>query len=76
MPIEDIIEDNDVDNLAVVDLSGGRRNPMEGGGGGVGGAIASPLKAFYFRSFVFERRICFFWISDCVASSFFFVLET
>ena len=40
MPIEDI-EDKDVDNLAVVDLSGGRRNPMEGGGGGVGGAIAS-----------------------------------
>ena len=46
-PIEDI-EDKDVDNLAVVDLSGGRRNPMEGGGGGVGGAIASPLKAFTF----------------------------
>ena len=42
-PIEDIIEDNDVDHLAVVDLSGGRRNPMEGGGGGVGGAIASPF---------------------------------
>ena len=32
----------------MVDLSGGRRNPMEGGGGGVGGAIASPLKAFTF----------------------------
>ena len=48
MPIEDIIEDKDVDNLAVVDLSGGRRNPMEGGGGGVGGAITSPLKAFTF----------------------------
>ena len=48
MPIEDIIEDKDVDNLAVVDFSGGRRNPMEGGGGGVGGAIASPLKAFTF----------------------------
>ena len=47
LPIEDI-EDNDVDHLAVVDLSGGRRNPMEGGGGGVGGAIASPLKAFTF----------------------------
>ena len=46
MPIEDIIEDKDVDNLAVVDLSGGRRNPMEGGGGGVGGAIA-------FQSFTF-----------------------
>ena len=42
LPIEDI-EDNDVDHLAVVDLSGGRRNPMEGGGGGVGGAIASPF---------------------------------
>ena len=47
-PIEDIIEDNDVDHLAVVDLSGGRRNPMDGGGGGVGGAITSPLKAFTF----------------------------
>ena len=47
-PIEDI-EDKDVDNRAVVlDLSGGRRNPIEGGGGGVGGAIASPLKAFTF----------------------------
>ena len=47
-PIEDI-EDKDVDNLAVVDLSGGRRNPIEGGGGGVGGAIASTfLKAFTF----------------------------
>ena len=48
MPIEDIIEDKDVDILAVVDLSGGRRNPMDGGGGGVGGAITSPLKAFTF----------------------------
>ena len=47
-PIEDIEDKDVVDNLAVVDLSGGRRNPMEGGGGGVGGAIASPLKAFTF----------------------------
>ena len=47
LPIEDI-EDNDVDHLAVVDLSGGRRNPMEGGGGGVGGAITSPFLAFTF----------------------------
>ena len=47
LPIEDI-EDNDVDHLAVVDLSGGRRNPMDGGGGGVGGAITSPFLAFTF----------------------------
>ena len=39
-------------NLAVVDRSGGRRNPMEGGGGGgVGGAITgTPLTSLPFLS--------------------------